>query len=316
MSAAEAANSIGFDDMSLFSQRQAALQEAAARARGEEVDALVDEASKEFRQQLVYAIKDAATWLVGPDWQVRNLNRYLINQITDHLREEYGRPYLAVQTGEGGVDLASFIIDRATTPEVMDVIDAVIEVFRREGAQPDLLDYAVGALAGFTDTVSRRMRQHKLAYDLIELQVVEKQSEELHQAVVAPVLTLLHGRPRFTAAERQYRDALDELASDKWADAVTDASAAVENLLRAILGLRQGTLADLLGQARNTGLFGAAQSGRIKKVVTGFTALADLRNEESDAHGNRTDPETAWLAVHWAGALIVYIVQRAEAIGI
>jgi len=302
--------------MSLFTQRQAAAEEAAARVRGEEVDALIGEAPPEFRQQLIYAIKDAAVWPVGPDWAVRNLNRALIERITYHLRAEYGRPYLAAATNENGTDLASFIVERATTPELMDVIDAVIDVFLTEGNQPDLCRYAADGLARFSDTVSRRMRQHKLAYDLVELQVVEKRSEELHQAAVAPALTLLHGRPRFAEAERQYRESLDELADGKWADAVTDAGAAVENLLRAILGLRQGALADLLGQARLRGLFGDAQSARIKKVVGGFTALADVRNEESDAHGNRTDPATAWLAVHWAGALIVYLVQRSEAIGI
>ena len=63
-------------------------------------------------------------------------------------------------------------------------------------------------------------------------------------------------------------------------------------------------------------IFGDAQSGRIKKVVAGFTALADLRNEAGDAHGHRTDAATAWLAVHWAGALIVYIVQRSETMGV
>lgn len=302
--------------MSLFSQRQATLQEAAARARGEELDGLIDEAPKEFRQQLVYAIRDAATWMVGADWEVRNVNRYLINRITDHLRAEYGLPYLAIPTGENGADLAAFILDRATTPQVMDVIDAVIEVFRAEGRTPELFSCATDGVTKFADTVSRRMKQHKLAYDLVELQVVEKRSEELHQEVVAPALSLLHGRPRFAEAERQYREALDELADGKWADAVTDASAAVENLLRALLGLRQGTLADLLGQARKCGLFGEAQSSRIKKVVNGFTALADLRNEESDAHGNRTDLATAWLGVHWAGALIVYVVQRSEAMGV
>jgi hypothetical protein len=302
--------------VSLFTQRQAALEEASARARGEEVDGLVDEAPTEFRQQLVFAIRDAATWPVGPDWQVRNLNRALIDRITDHLREEYGRPYLAIAADKNGADLGSFIVERATTPELMDVIDAVIDVFLAEGQSAALRSYAADGLARFADTVSRRMKQHKLAYDLVELQVVEKRSEELHQATVAPALTLLHGRPRFAEAERQYRDALDELADGKWADAVTDASAAVENLLRAILGLRHGALADLLGQGRLRGLFGDAQSARIKKVIGGFTALADVRNEESDAHGNQTDPATAWLAVHWAGALIVYLVQRSEAIGI
>ena len=299
--------------VSLFTQRQAVLEEAAARAQGQEVDGLIDEAPAEFRQQLVFAIRDAATWPVGRDWEVRNLNGALIDRITDYLREEYGRAYLASVTNENGVDLGSFIVERATTPELMDVIDAVIGVFLAEGQNPALSSYAADGLARFSDTIRRRLRRHKLAYDLVELQVVGRRSEELHQAVVAPALTLLHGRPRFAEAERQYREALDELADGKWADAVTDASAAVENLLRMILGFRHGTLADLLGQARNRGLFGDAQSGRIKKVVAGFTALADVRNEESDAHGNRTDQSTAWLAVHWAGALLVYLVERAEA---
>jgi hypothetical protein len=292
------------------------MQEAAARAQGEEVDGLVDEAPAEFRHQLVFAIRDAATWPVGPDWEVRNLNRALIDRITGYLREEYGRPYLAIATNENGADLGSFIVERATTPQLMDAIDAVIDVFLNEGQSPALRSFAADGLTRFSDTVRRRLRQHKLVYDLVELQVVGKRSEELHQAVVAPALTLLHGRPQFAEAERQYRDALNELADGKWADAVTDASAAAENLLRTILGLQQGTLADLLGQARLRGLFGDAQSSRIKKVVNGFTALADVRNEESDAHGNRTDQETAWLAVHWAGALLVYIVQRAEAAGL
>lgn len=307
---------IDLPGVSLFTQRQAARQEALARASGEAVDGLVDEAPQEFRHQLIFAIKDAASWPVGPDWEVRNLNQALIERITYHLRSEYGRPYLSIASNEHGADLASFIIERATTPQLMDVIDAVIDVFVTEGNRPDLFQYAADGLARFTDIVSRRMRQHKLAYDLVELQVVEKRSEELHQAAVAPALSLLHGRPRFAEAERQYRDALQELSDGKWADAVTDASAAVENLVRAILGYRQGDLAALLGGARTRGLFGDAQSGRIKKVVNGFTALADVRNEESDAHGNRTDPATAWLAVHWAGALPVYIVQRAEATGV
>jgi hypothetical protein len=222
---------------------------------------------------------------------------------------------LSVASNENGADLASFIVERATTPELMDVIDAVIDVFVTEGNRPDLFQYAADGLTRFAGIVGMRMRQHKLAYDLVELQVVEKRSEELHQAAVVLALTLLHGRPRFAEAERQYQEALQELAEGKWADAVTDASAAVENLLRAILRCRLGDLTALLGSARTQGLFGDGQSSRIKKVVNGLTALADVRNEESDAHGNRTDQETGWLAVHWAGTLLVYVVQRAEATG-
>ena len=264
----------------------------------------------------MYAINRATSWPVGLDYEVRNTHRYLIQEIRQYLREEYGVARLAAATDDPGVDLAVFIENSATTSQVMDAIDAVIHVFAEQMNAPALRDCAVNAASSFADTISKRMKQHKLAYDVVEFKVVEKRSEELHTHVVAPALTLLHGRSRFTDAERQYGDALDELADGNWADAITDASSAVENVLRIILGLSQGTLADLLGQARIRGLFGNPQAARLKKVVTGFTALADMRNEESDAHGNTSDSATAWLALHWAGALIVYLVQRAESLGL
>jgi hypothetical protein len=300
----------------LFTQRLAARQEAAARVRGENVNGLIDDASGEFRQQLVYAINRAASWPVGEDWRARNLHRYLIQEIRQHLREEYGVPVLAAATDDPGADLEVFVLNTATTHQVMDVIDAVIWVFAGQMTTYGLRDCAVNAINSFANAVSQRMKQHKMAYDLVELKVVEKRSEELHAEVVAPALTLLHGRSRFADAERQYRDALDELADGNWADAITDASSAVENVLRVILGLSQGTLADLLGQARKQGLFGDHQAARLKKVVAGFTALADVRNEESDAHGNSSDSATGWLSLHWAGALIVYLVQRAESLAL
>jgi hypothetical protein len=303
--------------VSLFTRRQAAREEAAARARGENVDVLRDEASPEFRQQLVYTISDTAMWPIGAEWLVTNFQRYLIGQIWHKLRVAYGKASLAGFPDKGDGDLARFIIEVATSGQVMDVIDMVIQIYITEGQEhAELAQCAYDATQKFLATMSGHMREHKLAFDIVEMQVVSKKSEELHQSVVAPALTLLHSSARFANAEKQYRDALDELAAGNWADAVTDASATVENVLRDILGLSQGALADLLGQARKQGLFGDAQSARIKKVVTGFTALADLRNEESDAHGNTTNPETAWLALHWAGALIVFLVQRAEAEGL
>jgi hypothetical protein len=302
--------------VSLFTQRLVARQEATARARGEDVDGLTDMASAEFRQQLVYAIRRSATWPVGEDFRVRNLYRYLIKEICELLREEYGVQRLAAATEDPGEDLAIFILNVASTHQVMDAIDSAIQVFADQMTVPDLRDCAVDAVSGFVDTTSKRMKQHKLAFDLVQFKMVEKRSEELHAEVVAPTLTLLHGQNRFADAERQYRDALDELAGENWADAITDASSAVENVLRVILSLSRGTLADLLGQARLRGLFGDPQAARLKKVVTGFTALADMRNEESDAHGNSSDSATPWLALQWAGALIVYFVQRAEALGL
>lgn len=131
--------------MSLFTQRLAARQEVAARARDENVDGLTDEAPGEFRQQLVYAINRTASWPVGEDWRVRNLHRYLIQEIRQHLREEYGVPVLAAATDDPGEDLAVFVLNAATTHQVMDVIDASVWVFADQMTTEGLHDCAVNA---------------------------------------------------------------------------------------------------------------------------------------------------------------------------
>ncbi len=305
-------------EVSIFSKRQREQAEAEARARGESTDDyFVEKAPQEFRQQLWYAIDTATTW--PGVHRVHQMRDYLLQSIRRYLCEEYGWPSLAGNPeADHQTDVGLFVTRQAaSTAQLMDVVDAVITVLIREAtdsASGHTL-HAFNALKSFNETVVRRLREHRLAYDIVDFKVVAKSSEELHQQVVVPALTLLRGQPQYAGAEKQYRDALDELAAGNWADAVTDANAAVENLLRTIVGFQQGQLPDLLAEARRLGLFGDNQTNRIKKVVSGLTALSDVRNTDSDAHGNETDSATAWLAVHWAGALLVYLVQRAGSQG-
>ena len=294
----------------LFTRRKKAADEAAARARGENVDYLIKAAPQEFRWQLWYALQRAFD---PGGMDAAEMRRAAHGMLHGELREAYGVGRLSPSyNGSDWVDdLRIFILEDATTPQLMDVIDAA-----PEGV---IVSQGYGApeyVAAFFATVQRRLREHKLAYDVVEMQVVEKDSEEMHQEVVVPALTLLHGRSRFRAAEKQYREALDELAKGTWADAITDANAAVEVVARTILGYQQGQLPAMLQELRKKGLFGDPQEGRLKKVVDGFAELADIRNKEGDAHGNSSDRGTAWLAVHWAGALIVYLVEQAEERGL
>ncbi|WP_405395253.1 abortive infection family protein [Microbispora hainanensis] len=236
----------------------------------------------------------------------------MTHAICDYLCEEYGRVRLSDhQSKLPTMDLIAFV-QKCSTPELMDVISAAIHVLQMSSKQSFA---GHDALNEFTGTVRVRMREHKLAYDLIDNRIVEMGSDHLHQNVTIPAVTLLHGRSRFKAAEEQYRAAFDELSQGNWADSITDANAAVEIVLREIVGYEQGQLPDLLGAARKLGIFGSPQEARLKRLTQGLEALSDIRNRESDAHGNKADKETAWLAVHWAGALIVFLVQRAEAIG-
>jgi hypothetical protein len=72
--------------------------------------------------------------------------------------------------------------------------------------------------------------------------VVERNSAVMHEKVVAPALTLLRDRARFKDAETQFRDAPNKLANHKWANAISEASAAVEIVLLEVAGLQRGQL--------------------------------------------------------------------------
>jgi hypothetical protein len=281
----------------LYTRRKAARLEAEARARGEDVDYLTDEAPEAFRHQLIFALGD----LGGKD---------ALRAVHGHLMRARGRPRLSRAGGSvPEEDLVNFV-GECSTEDLMDMIDAAIQT--RLG----LAEYGGGGwreVHEFVERIREHLEDHKLAFDVVDQQVVDKTSEELHREVVVPTLTLLHSRPRFADVERQYRDALDELAKRHWGDAITDANAAAEETLRILLGLEHGQLPDLLGQARQRGLFGDVQERWLKQFANGLGALSSMRNVEGDAHHAGTDARSiAWLAVHWAGALIVFFVERDE----
>jgi hypothetical protein len=162
------------------------------------------------------------------------------------------------------------------------------------------------------DTVRHALHEHKLKWDIVGTEVVERDSAELHAEVVVPALILIQGRPRFADVNREYKNALDELGERNWAAAIADANGAVETTLRIVTGLEQGHLPALLDEARRRAIFGPEEDGRLRKFVEGFTALSDMRSQEGDSYAHAGTRDAAWLAVHWAGALIVFIVERVD----
>lgn len=281
----------------MYSRHKAARLEAEARARGEDVDYLTDEVPDAFRNQLIFALMDcegAAT----------------LRAIHGFLARARGTPRLGSTQANPDEDLIRFI-NEGSSDDVMDVIDAGYEMVF--GVPTDFIAQRHQVVEAFTERIREHMEDHNLAFDVVNYRVVDKTSEELHQEVIVPGLTLLHARPKFAAVERQYNEALDELSKHQWGDAITDANAAAEQTLRIILGFEGGQLPDLLAAARQRGLFGDVQEKWLKRFVDGLGALSDMRNVEGDAHHAGTDARSiAWLAVHWAGALIVFFVERDE----
>jgi hypothetical protein len=97
--------------------------------------------------------------------------------------------------------------------------------------------------------IARIIESHIVAFHLHDnSRLVPVQSHEMHNAVVAPMLYLLHSQPRFAGAERAYQNALRELRDRDAADAAT----ALREVITA-LGCDGGALDDLVSSAKKTG---------------------------------------------------------------
>ncbi len=167
----------------------------------------------------------------------------------------------------------------------------------------------------FEVKANEALREHRVAWELIEGRMVDFDSKELHQEVVAPVVRLLSDRAGWDAVEAAYEKALREIGSDP-ADAITDAGTALQEALT-LLGCDGNSLGPLAKSAREKGLLAAHDAtlaDGIKKIVDWVSAD---RSEKGDAHKvARPSPDDAWLAVHVVGALILRLAHaggRAEA---
>jgi hypothetical protein len=134
--------------------------------------------------------------------------------------------------------------------------------------------------------------------------------------MVKPALLLLSGK-EFEHAEKQFRDAHREFQQGHYADAMTDASASVETVLKVVLGVDEGTANDLLKKAAGEGYFLSYLGSSTSQWVNLFLELPTVRNKEGDAHGrggNLPDEveleRLARLALNLAASHILFIINE------
>ena len=164
---------------------------------------------------------------------------------------------------------------------------------------------------GWPDFVNNVLEDYRVAYRVVDDELVPIESDELHVEVTVPVLGLLVG-DRFGQANRAYGKALNEIPTDP-SDAITDAATALEETLVA-LGCKGNSLGDLIKDARKTGLL-AAHDAKLEAGIFKFLDWASAdRSQSGDGHrvsdASRAD---AWLMVHIVGALIIRLVDPGQA---
>lgn len=201
--------------------------------------------------------------------------------------------------------------DDSMFPTVIEALVPALDLGDRAEASGHYRSWAYGWADAFSSEVNEILAQERVGWELIDGRMVEIRSKELHVAAIEPALRLLH-RPEFAKADKQYREALDELAQGKAADAITDAGVTLQEVLEA-LGCDGNQLGDLTRSARKRGLLGAHDTPLVDAIEKTMRWVAADRSEMGDAH-HATDAkrEDAWLIVHVVGALIVRLASGEE----
>lgn len=176
-----------------------------------------------------------------------------------------------------------------------DLIESILWAYERSSAE-------------ITAHVNLILREHRLAYKVVDGSIVAWKEDELHAAVVEPALRLLIPS-NFSAAHESYLKALREIGRGDAADAITDAGAALEEVLKA-LGCGGNSLGSRLVSAKKIGLLARHDSTLAAGVEKFLGWVGGDRSEMGDSHGvTGAVVADAWLMVHVVGALIVRLVD-------
>ncbi len=274
----------------LFGRRKRLQAYAEQEAQG--VSLWTDQFEDKFRVKVLHALDDIGGYYAG---EVAAEARRLI------LRDE-GLFYL-VASKYNEVNDFRYYIASCSDDDMPTCIEAAYHALKNVSST----DW--GSADKFASEISAVLREHRISYDFVAGQMVEFASLEMHQAVIAPVLTLLAGRKDFEAAERAYRDALDEIADGKPGDAITDAGTALQETLTA-MGCAGNALGPLIKSAKNKGIFASHDQPMVEAIDKVMNWVSADRSTYGDAHAATTSTvDDAWFIVHICGAVILRLAQ-------
>lgn len=217
-----------------------------------------------------------------------------------------GKFFLCTDQLDDPEDLINFLLmcDDETVPTVIEAMAQACNSSSLAGAG-GMSWYQRQQTRTFEPAISSILREHRISYDLTQGQMIPFSAKELHQEVVVPSLSLLAGRSELDKVESSYRSALEEIAGGNAADAITDAGAALQEMLSS-LGCQGNALGPLIASAKAKGLLAPHDSPMLMAVEKVLHWVSADRSEKGDAHGVRTATvEDAWFTVHIVGAAIL-----------
>lgn len=279
----------------LFKNRRRQAELEAREAAGESF--WTREFDEAARNKIVLAMWDMdRPWAnVTNDTPLENAKRLVARQ--------FGWHQLEGVTGRGAL---SQIVQKEPDGEI---VASIIEAVAWALANTRFVAGSWEMAARFEERINHVCSTHRIAYELIEGEMVPFDSKEMHEAVVAPTLRLLSGRSGWEHVEAAYQDALREIGEGNAADAITDAGRALQAALE-VAGARGNALGPLVKDAKKKGLLGNHDETLTDGIGKFMDWVSAERSEMGEAHKSGTDERAdAWLAVHIVGALVLRLAE-------
>lgn len=168
--------------------------------------------------------------------------------------------------------------------------------------------------------LNARFRQHNLGYELVNGQIIRKDSELLVQETIAPAFSLLRDK-RFSSAEDEMQKAFRFRRDGENAEAILNAAKAFESVMKVIcseMGYEydadKDTAKNLIAHLEKNAFYPPSLNNHITNIRTTLeSALPTVRNKKS-GHGAGTastyiSDAFADYALHLAATNIVFLVD-------
>ena len=221
--------------------------------------------------------------------------------------------------GWAGDESAGSFVQTATVDELLDFLEILAETcasqkFRSGWNQISRSYYMSSVMTDAEAKLNNLFERHRFGYRFEGGEARKLGSPSLDEEITGPAL-LAVSRPGWEQVERSFREALDHQRGGETDDAVTAAHAALEAALKAV-GMT-GQFGTMVKQFRDSELV----PPYLRQIPEALDALLTLlnrsnaiRSTEGDAHGKAPGSEAvpqhlADLAIHWAGAFIVYLAE-------
>ena len=212
----------------------------------------------------------------------------------------------------------------SSVEEFLDLLEIAVEAGKKKyrWSPPVRTSGGPGSrmLPGFSDLdeeLNLLFDRHRFGYRVKGGEIQRVGSPVLTDTVIGPALLAVR-RPGWEEVERAYGEAIAHQrgGADERDDALTSANAAVEAALKAV-GLQGDRLGPLAKSLRNSDLVPSELRGVPEALAVLLKRQEAIRSNHGDAHGKAPNaPEVpqalADLAVHWAGAFIVYLAEMSS----